>query len=107
VITPGPWKVLSRIIVGADAEITGHVIAESCHAPLYPVPEEIESANFRLMAAAPDLLEACKKRVQYRDSMNWFTGEYDDCGFEGLSLPDVSHAIDDEIRAAIRTAEGE
>ncbi len=62
--TPGPWHVLVYVnekdeqfpphIVGL---IDNYSVADCCTA------EDIDQANGRLIAAAPDLLEACKAAV--------------------------------------------
>ena len=55
--TPGPWSVhnkpgFSRLFIASDT----YDVAEMCHAG----DEEREAANARLIAAAPELLRACK-----------------------------------------------
>jgi hypothetical protein len=67
--------------------------------------DEESRAYTYLFASAPDLLEACKRRIRFLKSINNLTGDYDDCGCDGMSRPDVEHQIDDEIRAAIEKAE--
>lgn len=64
--TPGPW----RIETGGGSDPTSHVYADDpngCAADgdLVTIADLIENeANARLIAAAPDLLAACKKMRQ-------------------------------------------
>ena len=72
-----PWgvvKLLSKeacVEIDGDAELYGErteVIAEICEGPT-------EKADANLMAAAPDLLEACKYVVQYHKENDNGEGE--------------------------------
>jgi len=108
--TPGPWGVeyeedLGRhtISMATALQTPGHYsaqhIIEYDHG-LYPEDgkqyDEAE-ANARLIAAAPELLEACKKVLQ--DEMS----DYKSCAeFGGYVLDD---AVRDAVKAAIAKAE--
>ena len=80
--TPGPWHVPKDIpgprVFGSD----GWLVADCCGICHRSVAEE--KANARLIAAAPDLLEACKMVIK-----------------EGLTGPSL-----DAVRYAIAKAEG-
>ena len=52
--TPGPWRVDRRPVTVAVRDSAGNYITENVRA----VPNQ--EANARLIAAAPDLLAACK-----------------------------------------------
>ena len=60
--TPGPWKVDGNVIRG-DEKSNGSVSVACILDVAYPYGRwagESAQANARLIAAAPDLLEACK-----------------------------------------------
>ena len=64
--TPGPWIVVSRGMFSpkvVDANSLG-----ICHTTYAPTGAE---ANARLIAAAPDLLEALKEIVDAADGAGW------------------------------------
>lgn len=84
--TPGPWK-----LDGVWGLVIGPKGQEICaiHARLPEVPTEQAKENARLIAAAPDLLEACRKLLAFLESTI-------------IKGPAV-----DELRAAIDKAEGD
>lgn len=52
--TPGPWRMSGREVVGLKEKII-------CEVPSYGILRgKVDDANARLIAAAPDLLAACK-----------------------------------------------
>lgn len=58
--SPGPWKVLFTYHVEGESG-DGHTAEISYHLDSEDIPTEAEvEANAKLMAAAPDLLFACK-----------------------------------------------
>ena len=59
--TPGPW-----ICDQINGEI--HTGEEECISRVYLLAEQ-ESANARLIAAAPDLLAACKRSLEDLESL--------------------------------------
>lgn len=70
--TPGPWMVhhepsLNRFAVRAEPFGTKTILSVSYWERTLPWDREHAEANARLIAAAPDLLEACKALVEYRD----------------------------------------
>lgn len=99
--TPGPW---------AEKECVGEVIEIRAGCPSYPIAtmnrdkapfktkgsEEREKANARLIAAAPELLDACET------ALNALCGPH---GIKGPGTPE--HHAREELRAAIRKARGE
>ena len=86
--TPGPWKINNNVgrkgELGIIADAAPCIIAIMGNAKEWPVEAQ---ANARLIAAAPALLEACKKGLKYiqdqhRNDKNWgccgnATGDYD------------------------------
>lgn len=100
--TPGPWTVApsSRASRGGNPpEIrqasTNYLLAEMVASEFMPI-----EANARLIAAAPDLLAACK------DVDTWWGQIH---GWAYRTHPDMGHAISDSfaaLRAAIARAEG-
>jgi hypothetical protein len=93
--TPGPWKLDLPTESGAHRHIslkTGHgfvmfleqIHGNACYKNM--------DANARLIAAAPDLLEALRRVIYWEDHAHW------------LEPPPVE--IADEARAAIAKAEG-
>ena len=118
--TPGPWKVEKR---GADG--IGYPITEPVSVGAFPwlvnVPAppfalgavgalvcyENGEANARLMAAAPDLLEACAKAEA--GISDWRLGaqhkDHDDYRHMTAAEPYLRSVLD-SLHAAIRKAEG-
>lgn len=65
--TPGPWRLDSYgVITGGSNYHTSVAVVASCNnscklpTRTYPAPGTTQHANARLIAAAPELLEACK-----------------------------------------------
>jgi hypothetical protein len=85
--TPGPWQVTARGRIAGD----GHLLV-MCDTG-YVSPAE-EAANARLIAAAPDLLAACRA-AEARYAAMWGVGG----GKTGAER--------DQIRAAIAKATGQ
>lgn len=115
--TPGPWSVRPLkhddwgMVRGADSypvalcATQGRGIDEFRAATKYGTPEYDEgppevAANAQLIAAAPELLAACRKAKRYMDSLNArrFFGE---CDGESILLSD-----DYGLTAAINKALG-
>jgi len=97
--TPGPWDISSfqsHVIVGSP-EIVGNAIA-TCHISRAVGDLSTADANARLIAAAPDLLEACRALVLEWNSC--FEGQ--DTGYDGTPLHDCVMLAS----AAIAKAEG-
>lgn len=96
--TPGPWKWdYSNSEVEGDC---GHVIpwsldSDDCHVlvPQQTCWIDVNPADARLIAAAPELLAACKLA----------------CGILAYQVddPDIQELVLPEIRAAIKAAEAE
>lgn len=90
--TPGPWRELVTRIDDAN----GYQI---CHLDLHGKSEAERDANRRLIAAAPDLLEALKEAEPMLDAMlkniTRYLPEY-------RNMPALAQA-----RAAIKKAEGQ
>lgn len=65
--TPGPWRVSSNCVLGSDNAIVATVATYS----QVEFTKE-EKSNAHLIAAAPDLLEACEAAKHiFEDSDNW------------------------------------
>lgn len=74
--TPGPWKTdRNNVHTGRIATIH-HCLGNDwveVWSPKWPEGEEEQEANARLIAAAPELLEACK------DALKCIRFQYDSC----------------------------
>ena len=68
--TPGPWYIDP---IKAHANGNRRIMAEQC-TPVAVVPEHL-AANARLIAAAPDLLEALDDLARYADTCELFLRE--------------------------------
>ena len=92
--TPGPWHVGGKgnAIVYADVEGGSYAVANAV--TFHGQPNFEDAANARLIAAAPDLLEALRKLV----------GLIMDEHGSGADLLPVHHEFDPEHYAAIREA---
>lgn len=97
--TPGPWQItemdgeVNRAVVGPDGEL----IAD-CFAPTaedFNLPQDYE-ANARLIAAAPELLEALSHLLEM----------VSECQLNGI-LPDAKEWPAEKARAAIAKAKGQ
>lgn len=64
--TPGPWNVIDGAVFIANAVIVQHAAEFGEH-----VPTEERDANARLIAAAPELLEACQSIIAERHRQGW------------------------------------
>lgn len=72
--TPGPWRYIQRgtqvwgkSVGGCQMIESEHLIADVCgwgHLQYLPDGVEVQDANGRLIAAAPDLLESLKAMVK-------------------------------------------
>ena len=90
--TPGPWRA-SELGVLSD-KLTSYGNWYVCS--LIDPDNEEHKANARLIAAAPELLAACKKALE---AIRWWEGEHPCCnGSTGEQ--------EAAIRAAIAKAEG-
>lgn len=87
--TPGPWTAEGSII-GADRTVVAYRVNRPAGGN-----QRVEDANARLIAAAPDLLEACKLA---KDRITELANDADCCW---LDWPGAY-----EIDAAIARAEG-
>ena len=82
--TPGPWRVSAHDAIYSDNPDWGHTIAEN-----------VETCNRSLIAAAPELLEACKS------SLDWLQNCVT-CGEPGHGNP----ALVNNLINSINKAEG-
>lgn len=95
--TPGPWE------VGEDSDVYSHnganCVAMICGAAERPKQGE-NKANARLIAAAPELLEACKAMVaRCKEPMI-------ERAFKAINQGGMFSAFPDILEAAIAKAEG-
>ncbi len=97
--TPGPWE--SRHDVGAGWSVRAPAVGPVCSMAWWQfdnpgvMDDEISASNARLIAAAPDLLAACKSLLSIFDP-----------GRSKLS-DELIRPETDAIRAAVSKAEGE
>jgi hypothetical protein len=68
--TPGPWRVdtVDRQLIRSSEDYGVAFALASWGAP--PIPSEEYEANARLIAAAPDLLEACREAESFFIELN-------------------------------------
>ena len=96
--TPGPWKTeqSSRTdiyIISQSVEARNKWVATACNHEFHPTEENNKrnQYNARLIAAAPELLEACHALLRVRDAEEWVA---------------ALRAAIEQARAAIDKAEG-
>ena len=88
--TPGPWIIINKHYVGGkiyrvcasgamicDVNLQGGIMGKS---------DEIPKANAHLIAAAPDLLEACKMVIEFSNDNNIHR-------FLEIAIPKIEQAI--------------
>jgi hypothetical protein len=94
--TPGPWKLTEETTIGRPC-ITGRIglIAMLAVHDVGDAEWDADTANARLIAAAPDLLAACEAVLSNLDHLS------DVWGQEG-----VTRTVQDRLRAAIAKAKG-
>lgn len=104
--TPGPWKArmqysrggreLGWMVEHSNGRIGWASLAYADTNEEAPVADPVNAANARLIAAAPDLLEALRK---CDEAMTWETG--------GEPLDTMLIAARDAARAALAKTQGE
>jgi hypothetical protein len=98
--TPGPWKVvrdgnpLSAGIVAVIEHSERFLAVEEDHFGRPWCAPDTWEANARLIAAAPDLLEACRAVMWWNERVG------------GFSEPEDERDVLEPLRAAIAKAEG-
>ena len=103
--TPGPWHINPLFDYSVNSE-KKHVtmVNVSVRGKECDVDHPEAQANARLIAAAPDLLEACKLAKQHLDAMRL------ESGMGNVLLPFEKAAfeqVDTALTAAIEKAEGD
>jgi hypothetical protein len=103
--TPGPWKINEdRFLACTEDEFFKNVYGSNGYAcgRAYGETREECEANARLIAAAPDLLDACKH-------LNAVCFDFAECNANGKTEFDTDVMIDaiETMRAAIAKAGGE
>ena len=99
--TPGPWKITDgdqarpKIVSDNNTPVVAVFCGDYDSEPGWEISEE----DARLIASAPDLLEACKEVMQYFTSMN-------DIPVERATIKTNSDTIK-KMKQAIAKAEGE
>jgi hypothetical protein len=96
--TPGPWVVYDDSNNGKTNRIEIAALGKTVARIYHSVPEE-DLPNARLIAAAPDLLEAAKLALQSAES--WIHDQLD-----GTSSLESALAELEPVRAAIAQATG-
>jgi hypothetical protein len=83
--TPGPWETSGLYVYGIDKKSHGRIVADCTldngSGPYRQVEQDVAVANLRLIAAAPDLFNACQQVMDMIDNMD------EDCfseNFEGF-----------------------
>jgi len=95
---PGPWAVYDRkTIISESSDSSGDIIAEIWETDDQDWDETVVAANARLIAAAPELLEACRLLMRAEPMQQ---GERN-----GAIMGRISTAID-AARAALEKATG-
>lgn len=105
--TPGPWIANCFMVVAPNGKSKNSMSymyggQEVCHTGGGKASNEEAEANARLIAAAPDLLAACKA-VEWIYMPRTLELRCPKCG----RRIDNGHAPDCQLAAAIRAAEGE
>lgn len=95
--TPVPWTVRSTCIYTADEHKDW--VASCGNGQV--ARQQINKANARLIAAAPELLEAAKLVLE------WYEAEDDHSGTDFYQRMQMCRDSEDAIRAAIAKATGE
>lgn len=115
--TPGPWKTEDRRYLITDAPDEGSIgvyaggfwIADVHGAHVGPKSRDEADANARLIAAAPELLEALEALLQNAENKAVYISilEYKECfDSEGNAIAEYSPEMD-KARAAIAKAKGQ
>ena len=97
--TPGPWAEDAKHTGGARAVIGD---GQQLVALVYGRAREEQSANARLIAAAPDLLAALDELL---DSFEIATDNFSEIEFRGVMFP--PYRVSEFIRAVMAKAEGQ
>lgn len=100
--TPGPWTYspYHRAVIEEKRSMSGCSLT-ICEMPAYSPPAQAgQDANARLIAAAPEMLEALRDLTAWDDARE--EGEPTDCE----QLDDLTQRIE-QARAIIRKATGE
>ena len=93
--TPGPWKFKPINYCGTTPVYCGDILEKSIGGTGMIIAQcngdtETANANARLIAAAPELLEACKEMLKYIDVCN----------------KKIPQGLEKQLRSAINHAEG-
>jgi hypothetical protein len=98
--TPGPWKAIGRFVWAGDLAATGNEqrIAAADQTPDSCDPTPIRNAT--LMAAAPELAQACKAVLRMVEEQTEATSPAD---LSRLMAARV-HAVELQLRAALQKA---
>lgn len=95
--TPGPWRVEGEDQFAKVVAESGWTVAESSHIHLADLDDAVvmHVANMRLIAASPDLLEACEGVLSKLDYLTRLWGD------EG-----VTRGVTGRLRDALAKAKG-
>jgi hypothetical protein len=104
VSAPGPWRVAQMDLHHRSESGSGIAVVDAdgftiCDNQTY-YPHPLDPANAHTIAAAPDLLEACREALKWPDE-----DEYGNAMEERYATPGY-RAYRDRLRAAIAKAEG-
>lgn len=105
--TPGPWVIdwnVSRLdIFSSDSFV---LVASLRRSALSPASDDAAKANARLIAAAPELLDACKQALESLESLQGGCTDSNDGTVEALTIwcPEVIQQLSEAIVKATGAA---
>ncbi len=106
--TPGPWKVTgyephNKVIASyGDGKQPVHFDVALCH---LEVAIGTPQANARLIAAAPELLEACKAVLLFHSGAEWDAGRPEEWKRITGEVLATTKSLCDHIRKCLQKAE--
>jgi len=103
--TPGPWKADSKPMLGdSTIKVSANILDREdilksiCWVSPHDWCKGEQQANANLIAAAPDLLEACKKNVELIEA--WMNGIFRRNGITWIEVPTAVSMSRDAIAKA-------
>ena len=96
--TPGPWVSIESVLFDRPEICDEKDRRVAVCLSYYPMHEDTRTANARLIAAAPDMLEALEDLVEWADAVK---------GRAGVRMSDPHTGSIDTAKRAIAKAKGE
>jgi len=96
---------MATLFAGGSSPMDGHLIGYVLHEPANKEQQRIDEANARLIAAAPELLNACKavlaalENADLQGAVLWIEPPY--------QAPAVHESAQERLQAVIEKATGE